>query len=496
MKKNLGILMFFLSTIILCSCTALKKTSNYQKQQKKSEKYTKLVVAMPFNGVSQEDLQIVTDEINKITNKKLQIEVEFASNASYKNDVNLMLAGNEQLDIMAVGGSMFYENYINGDLLPLNDYLEKYGQGIIDEIGIELIEACSINDKIYGVPTNRDYAAGTDAYMLRKDILDKYGIKAEDIKTIEDLEQVFEIVKSKETNMTVLASGGGTMLTNMYFSDLMSGVFRVGVHMDYGREEKIRNLFTTEEYMSALKRVRNWYLKGYLDKDTLGETEELFARVQKGKLFAYTTKGRPSLEIKESVTAGQEMVCVQLGENAISYNMIPTYLYAISSNTVSIEKSMELLNLLYTDSTLMNLLCYGKENVHYKKMEDGHVTYIDGSRTNPFVHNAWQMPNQFISYVWEGNPLTLWEDIRRFNEEAIHCCDLGFNFDISPVATEYFNLEKIYASYKTVLENGLVNPEEGVRMMLQEMKENGVDDVIQEEEKQYIKWKQKNIKVY
>ena len=107
--------------------------------------------------------------------------------------------------------------------------------------------------------------------------------------------------------------------------------------------------------------------------------------------------------------------------------------------------------------------------MHYRKTEDGHFTYVDEEKRNPFINNAWKVPNQFITGVWEGNPLTLWEDMRKFNEEAIQSCEIGFNFDISPVMTEYFALSDIYSKYKNVLENGLVNPEEGLEAMLAEM---------------------------
>lgn len=452
---------------------------------------TKLVVAIPFSGIPEEDLSMVEEKINVITREKINVELTFLRFGSYKNTVNLMLAGGEQLDIVMAYGTMFMEEYINDRILPLDDLLEQYGQGIIDQVGHEMIDACIINNQLYGIPNNRDYAAGTDAYMLREDILKKYGILPEKIQTIEDLEKVFETVKAGEPDMTILASGGDTMISNLYFTGLMMGCFRPGVHMNYGRDEELVNIFETEEYFNALKRMRSWYLKGYLEKDIISQTESLFTRVRRGEIFAYTTKGKPGIESQDSNAAGYEMVCVQLGENAISFNTISMIPYMIASNTISKEKSMELLNLLYTDEELMNLMSYGIEGVHYKKTEDGHFTYVDGKKENPFVNNAWKIPNQFISGVWEGNPLTLWEDMRTFNEKAIHSCDMGFNFDYSTVLTEYFTLKKIYSKYKVILENGLINPEEGLLRMNQEMEQNGIQDVLAEERRQYEKWKKR-----
>lgn len=457
--------------------------------EENQEEITRLVMAVPYSDISEEDMSLMEREVNAITREKIGVEVSFVRADHYRKTITLMLAGEEQLDIMMASGNMFIETYINEKLMALDDLLEQYGRGILEEVGETAVQSCSINGKIYGVPNNRDYAAGTNAFMLRKDILDQYGINSADIKTVEQLEEVFAFIKEKEPDMTVLASGGGTMISNLYFTSLMMGSFRPGVHMDYGREEEIVNLFETEEYFEALKRVRRWYLQGYLDADLLGQTESLFSRVRKGEIFAYTTKWKPGLESQDTNAAGYEMVCVQLGETAVSFNTYAAMPYVITQNTVSEQKSMELLNLMYTDAEIMNLMSYGVEGIHYRKTEDGYFTYVDEEKRNPFINNAWKVPNQFITGVWEGNPLTLWEDMRKFNEEAIQSCEIGFNFDISPVMTEYFALSDIYSKYKNVLENGLVNPEEGLEAMLEEMYDSGLSDVLAEETRQFEDWK-------
>lgn len=478
----------FLATGLLCMAALAKIPQEQGTGPAKEEpEYVRLVVAVSISGIPEDDRELMLEQLNEITKRKLGIQVELAAPSDYNNRVNLMLAGNEQLDIVLASSNMFLENYMNSKLAAIDELLKKYGQGIIGQVGKAAIDACRINGRLYGVPNNRDYAAGSNAYMLRKDILDKYGIDPDEIRSMEDLEKVFDTVKKGEPDMTVLASGAGTMLAHLCFT--LGGGLRVGAHMDYGRDDELVNLYETQEYLDALLMVRRWYMRGYLDQDILGQTENLFTRVRNGELFAYTTKGRPGLIAQEEIGSGREMVCVQFGENAISYNSIASFQWAITQNTVSAEKSMKLLNLFYTDADIMNLLCYGVEGVHYVKTEDGHITYADEEKGNPFVNNAWKMPNQFITHVWEGNPLTLWKDMREFNENAIHCCDLGFNFDVSKVSTEYAVLNEIYSRYKQVLENGLVNPREGLKAMNKEMKDNGIDEVIEKKRQQYEEWK-------
>ncbi len=61
---------------------------------------------------------------------------------------------------------------------------------------------------------------------------------------------------------------------------------------------------------------------------------------------------------------------------------------------------------------------------HYKKLDNGFITYVGKEKKNPFLNNAWNMPNQFITYVWEGNDKNLWENLKKFNEESIQSCEL------------------------------------------------------------------------
>lgn len=456
-------------------------------QQAEQKLYDKLVVAYSGSIGGTKDLLLVQEELNKITRKKLGIEVELKVLDNFKNTINLMLSGKEQLDIMTIDNQMYMEAYINQNLWELDDLLDQYGEGIKEVMGMEMINACRIQGKLYGLPNNRDYAAGWDAYMLRKDILDKYNIKQEDIKSIEDLEKIFDLILEKEPGITPIASSG-SMFGNFALADGINS-FPAGGHLNYGQDEEIVNIFETDEYMENLKRVRKWYLKGYMGDRILEDIQSLKDKMREGTVFSYPQKGRPGIELQESMFYGKELVIVQFGENAISYNSLAALPWVITKNTISKVKSMQLLNLMYTDADVMNLLSYGVENIHYVKMLDGHIKLPPGAASNVFIKESRMMPNQFITYVWEGNPLDLWERIDEYNKSALRSCEIGFNFDVSKVSTEYITLEEIYNKYKPILEGGLVDPIEGLQEMMSELNVNGLQEVIAEKRRQFENWK-------
>lgn len=498
MKRKMGVLGLILVLLALVSFLFGKQWDGQGRKGELSGRETeaakereKLVVVFPGSYANTEDLTMVEERVNEIVCKELGIEVELrVISGHYSNTVKKMLAGKEQVDIVNMGNQLYMESYINGYLCDIEELLLRYGQGIIDAVGMENINACRIRDVLYGLTNNRDYAAGWDGYVLRKDILDKYQIKKEDLKTIEDLEAVYDLLLEKEPDIIPVASGA-SMLSNFPLADGING-FPAGGHLNYGQEEELVNIFESEEYKERLRRVRKWYLKGYLGDYSPIEEASVRGRMKRGEIFSIPTNGKPGIEQQESMACGRELVFVQFGETAITYNSMAASPWVITQNTVDQKASMQLLNLMYTNGEIMNLLSYGVEGVHYVKTEDGHITLPEGKTENIFISNAWRMPNQFITYVWEGNPLNMWELMDEHNKNALQSCEIGFNFDISEVTSQYVAVNSIYSKYRRILENGLVDPEQGLEAMLKDLRENGLDEVIDEKRKQFMEWKKRN----
>lgn len=491
---------WIIRTIYFCLLTGICAIGWITVTATENKEPVQLVVAIPFTGIAREDVQLVEDEINKITKRELNITVKFpklSTSTNYYYDATAMLSSPEQLDIMVGGFGSFMECYVDKKLLPLDNLLERYGQDIIQQVGEEKIHYCDIYDALYGIPINGNYTQQANCYALRKDILDKYNICPDDIKTEEDLENVFAFIHEKEPEMLILDSGSTrasehTMLSNQFFLDTGTGTVPLTSNMDYGREKKLVSTFTSEEYMNALKRVRQWYLKGYIDEDIYGRTKSLTDRLQSGEVFGYTTKKLWNNSDNNIIWNGSvELALISLDEEVLNYNGYSSMPYVITANTVSAEASMKLLNLLYSSEDIENLLCYGVEGIHYKKTSDGHITFVNEKKYNPFLRNNYNMPNQYITHVWEGKELDFWEQVKKKNETAIQSCRMGFNFDYSNVDAEYNQVNEIYQEYKWILENGMENPEFALNEMLEEMERGGLDLILREEQAQYDAW-QKN----
>jgi putative aldouronate transport system substrate-binding protein len=137
---------------------------------------------------------------------------------------------------------------------------------------------------------------------------------------------------------------------------------------------------------------------------------------------------------------------------------------------------MKVLNLLYTDAEAATLLAWGEEGVDYKKTDDGFLTYADGidATNQQYSILNWLMPNQFITGVWEGNPIDIYEQTEKFNDDSIKSVAMGFTFDNSNVINEYTALTNVYNQYINQIILGFVEPEAGIAEMNQKLYSAGL----------------------
>lgn len=97
-------------------------------------------------------------------------------------------------------------------------------------------------------------------------------------------------------------------------------------------------------------------------------------------------------------------------------------------------------------------------------------------------------PAEFIAYPQTGNPPNLWEMYADFNNNALVSGASGFTFDSSPVATQYTAVDNVYSQYQKAIEFGFLDPETSIAEMNEAMMKAGLQDIIDEKQKQFDAW--------
>lgn len=448
------------------------------------------------------DTQAVQDAMNEITREKLGIEVELqiSDYASYQQNMTLALSGGEQIDIM-VNLSSTYSNFAQqGYFMDLeeDDLLETYGQGIIEAMGQDNIDACRIGGVLYGLPNNHDLAQGRGCAAIARQYLEGIGYEIDDSVeimkiTLDELNDIYAQLHEAYPDLEVYRPISTSM---QQFSnvDLLGGN-AFGVLLNNGENLTVENLFTSDFYKDYCERIYTYNQDGYISQDAATDTTAVGELVKAGTLMSYTTGGKPGIKVQETGLCGQEMVIFQTMDNYISSTAIAQFPWAVPINTEDAAAAITYLNELYTNEELQNLLAWGIEGTHYVVNEEGLATYPEGVDASNSGYNhsmGWLMPNQFLTYVWEGNSPTLWEEMKEFNTSAVVSSASGFIFNSENVLNELTAVQNIYNEYQASIEYGFVDPETGIAEMNEKMMDAGLQKIIDEKQAQLDEWAEAN----
>jgi putative aldouronate transport system substrate-binding protein len=437
------------------------------------------------------DTPLVEAEINKITKAKINVTVKLLpiGISAWAQQTNLMLAGNEKLDLM-VSSSLFNfgSQVAKGQLEPLDDLLKQYGQGITDVVGQKLIDGSIVDGKIYGVPSLRDIG-GDFGIVMRKDLIDKYKIDVSTIKTWTDLEPVFKTIKDNEPGLAPLAQQANTKQTgaNIYAANVDSLGDNLGVIADAGTSTKIVNLFETKDFTDSIALARKWYQAGYILKDAATSQETGANLVKAGKAFSYFSNMKPGFEQQEAQITGKEMVAVHLTRPFADSVSITGFMISITKNSEDPERAMQFMNLMYTDKDIANLISLGVEGKHYVVKHDNIIALPEGVTQSGYSFNQWELGNNFLTYVWEGKAPDIWDQMKKFNDNAIKSTAIGFTFNVEPVKTEIAAATNVLNQYKIGLESGTLDPALTAEFNTK-LKSAGLDKIIVEKQKQFDTW--------
>ncbi len=446
-----------------------------------------LILYMASAG-NMEDAPMVANAVNDYIRPLIHAEVElnYVNMGSYSEQVGLMMRSGEQIDVL-FSFEADTKNYIRQEaVMPLDDLLEQYGEGIVEQIGAENLQAAYVNDKLYSLPSLKDMAISR-MFVYNKEMADTAGVDFSNVKQLSDLTDIFAKVKESYPECSMFGGAGGNNVNfDAWTWDGLSN--SLGVLMDYGNSLDVVNLFETEEYASICNLMHEWYQAGYIEKDFATSSETWSSRMQAGTAFGGVTSYKPGAIASVEAQTGRECGYVILTDPLASTSTIVNTNWMIPASSANPQKAMEFMRLMYTDETVANLLLNGIEGVHYEENEDGTISYIDAENCKYQDYLAWAYGNQFITKVWSGNEPDVYEKTREFNDSAVKSKALGFSFDTTNVVNEITACQNVTSKYRASLECGEVDPAEVLPQFISDLKAAGIEKIIQEKQTQLDAW--------
>ncbi len=419
------------------------ETENTKETEEKVEWDGKTTLIWYVMGAKPEDYDLVMEKVNEITKEKIgaALEMNFISAGDFSQKISLMMSSNEKFDLAFTcsWANPYYDGARKGGFLDISDYLEER-PALKEALPEYLWEAATVDGGIYAVP-NYQATATTKAVYLRKDLVDKYQFDTSQVKKLTDLEPYFDIILEKESGVYPYQPGNESLFLEDPYQFEEVSVDGLGYDTKTG---KVVYLNATEEYKAAYLKAREWYKKGYIRKDI--ETGATGQDFKNGLYAATTTTGyRPGeLETSEK-NMGYELIAIPLDENYhMQKSKVLASMTAVSATSENPDKAMDLLELVNTDSELINLLTFGIEGVHYEKISDNKIRKIDSGYCS---NSAWMYGNIFNSYLQEGESDTLYQDIKNANETAVADKYLGFLADTNEYTTILSNISSFAGQY-------------------------------------------------
>lgn len=438
-----------------------------------------------------ESCEKVAETASEITMAKYNTKIELVrlSYGGFSEGVNLMLSSGEKLDLFPNFAFSTITAANTGQILPIDDLLTEYGKDILEAVPESDWKCVSIGGEIFGVPNNKDKAEGFGLAM-RKDMLEEVGYDLSSIHTEADLEGLFAAVKEKYPDCYPLVSDNGQIGYYNVARDDLGGDFGWLENCLDDSDPVVVDWYETESYQELTQRRYEWAQKGYIMPDAATNTQNAYELMATGKGFSYFCNTKPGIENEWARKVGKDIAVVELVETyRTSVSGMNTWY--IAHNSEKPERAMQVLNEIYSNPELSNLLINGIEGENYLvDSENGVLTYpegVDASNTS-YSSVAWVWPNELISVPWEADGPDIWKQTQEFNDSAKLSKAFGFVWDNSRVLNEITACNNVTAKYKNALECGSLNPEEALPKMISELKDAGVDAIVAEKQAQLDAW--------
>ena len=453
-----------------------------------------------FTFVSPKDVQHVEDAINTITEEKINTHVNITvmDVNSYIQQIGIMMAGNEQIDLMltAFSSASYSAMMAQNQLMDISEYVDTYGPDITSTLG-DMLKATTVGDGVYGVPCYRNVISSNYVFM-REDVLEDLGLleKARNMTSFEEFEEILQAVKNSEKwnylQPYMYQSGSGPMQPNANVSgafadadvfDTLGDTLGI-VRLD--KNGKVTLNMESDSYQQAAAMVRGWNEKGLSYFDMSGSGGSCEDYIKSDAVFSFISTAEFGAENAKSVAAGMPMVAVKLYDGEVNSEACTKFAYCVPTTSKEPEAAIAFLNLAITDPQINNLMAWGVEGVDYEVV-DGVAQYIEGNEKPDYHLFDYSVPNQFLVYPWSGDPADFREQSEADLKAAPVSDYLGFSCDLTAFVNETAAVSNVIEEYRDQIGSGQAS-EAVLQEYIDKLHSVNVQVILDEYQKQLDAW--------
>lgn len=378
----------------------------------------------------------------------------------------------------------------NDQCISLEPYRDVYPE-VFNMFPEGAYKACQVGGVQYSLPVS-DTFCSFEYYAMRKDVAEEIGVmELVDTKiTLEQLDEIMLKAKAAHPDMSWVNDLNAPTLQGI---DNLGNDAAIGVLMNRGADAtEVVNYYETAEWKTYIEMAKDWEAKGYFMDDPLNNPAIPGDLVKNGLMGGFFGEAATLTDAYTNVgmfVPGYDLVIFQLTDMGATNSCVGGG-WQVSSICQNPDEAMKLLALMYTDETIARLFGNGVEGKQYKLDENGCAWYADGkdaSNCGWHCTAPWFYPNKALVYPFETTDVNANKgDAACWNAEGMTFSKgMGFIFDDSAVRDEYAACASTVAEYRAALMYGQVDLEETNAQFVSELKENGIDDIIAEMNRQF-----------
>lgn len=438
------------------------------------------------------DSQQGTSRIEQAVNDHLKSLKGVGSNISIKLQMmgwgddfetkatNMFTSGGSDADIVFTSNwvDKYRQNASNGYFEPLTKYLKtSEGQEITKLLGEDFLNASRIKGVNYGLPTNKEKAHDW-GFLVRSDLFKKYGMDATKIKSITDMEPYFDKAKADGVfalDIAALDSPWHLLDWDMVGDDLLPAAIDASTG-------KIVNPFTADKSVALYKQMVGYYNKGYISKDATA-SQGIDADLKTGKYFCGVNSLKPGKDKEESASTGVDYTQIDITDIVKSNRETTGAMLAINKFSTHKQDAFNLIYLLYTDKTLINLINFGQQDKDYSVGSNGSITMTKGS--DYAFAQGWMFGDQFKDLLLSTEDPQKWSNFEAYNKKGTALKSLGFMYDDTSTQTQEAALINIVKTYYKQLLAGQADVDKTVAEMTSKLNAAGESTLLADIQKQY-----------
>lgn len=433
----------------------------------------------------------------------------------YSEKFSQVLASGEGVDLAWTGWLINKpQNIADGNLMPLDDLLAEYGQGIVDILGENVVEIHRNADdgKLYYLPSWQGLVGDRRGWLVVTEIAELAGDT-----WIEDTEaalnkwrnnysegtEAFQAVLDQATKYLAAAKEAGKLgagintgrvfgwsMYNGTRSNPGVGGAEIGIPFEDNTFTVIDGV-ASEHYKLYAKTMADWYKEGYIRSDIMSVDTSTLTMPKNGEITdtTYVFSCDPYLTEADqdaaTADAGMDMTYLPVEENA-SLILGGDTSYAIPYCADEPERAMMVLNAIYSQPDLYNTLIYGIEGEDYTKNADGTITtsYVGASPTadDSYGIQRWIIGSCKNALINNGTDPNYYADLEALEETARVNPFLNFTFDRTNVEGICASILNVYYEYGPQLDNGVAgdNWEELYNNYMAARKDAGIEELVTE----------------